>query len=369
MKEEFRRATKRPLNILFMVLGCLLITATFFYVHTDRYETFELRNKSEVAQINASLLGFQIVNSEDGNGTYQNLLLQKSILAKQLNSVLFDDPQKYITTSHELTELRLNIREDTDFNDRISIFQPNLVTTLNENIYYNYLKETNGEVILKPESFGSLSLLFLSLLGIIWFPVCAFLTANTLEDEYEHSTLVKGQPKTFMKRTLTKFSVLYIMYIISFTSALGLGLFWSQLLGNNVNDINNVDVIQLIHFSILKKWEIILIYFLYLSILLLFVFMLSVCLNILFKNFYLTLIVELIIYALTILLPEFISRSPWYVGSFFIPTYLFDGKYLSDKATTLINPVFGMCYLVLASLLLGFLISLMDKRGMKGVRG
>ncbi|NKC67310.1 hypothetical protein HED35_04350 [Vagococcus fluvialis] len=368
MKEEFRRAVKRPLNILFMLLGCLLMSILFTYVHTDKYQTFELKNKSEALQVTASLLSFQVVNSDEGTPVYQNLLLQKSILARQLNSVLFEQPKKYIETGQELNQLRLEIRKEKDFTDSIKILQPNITETLKEEAFYNHLIDNKQEVILKPETFGSLTLLFLTILGVVWFPICAFLTANVLEDEYEHSSLVKGQPKTFMKRMLTKISVLYIFFVISFTAALGVSFLLTQILGNPMNDLNQVNVIQLVNFSILANWKIIGLYFVYLSILFVFVFILSVFLNIIVKNFYLTLIIELIIYALTILLPGFISQAPWYLGSFIIPSYLFNGHYLTDT-TTLLNPVFGAVYLVVASVILGFLTSLISKRGLKGVRG
>ena len=99
-----------------------------------------------------------------------------------------------------------------------------------------------------------------------------------------------------------------------------------------------------------------------------FVFMLSVFLNVLVKNFYLTLIIELIFYGITILMPAFISQSPWYIGSFIIPSYLFNGDYLSGQTTTLLNPIVGMIYLIIASGILGFFTSILSKRGLKGVR-
>lgn len=369
MKEEFRRAIKRPLNILFMLLGCLMVSAIFTYVHTDKYQTFEIKNKSEALQVTASLLSFQVVDSKDGTPVYQNLLLQKSILARQLNSVLFEQPKGYIENSQELNQLRLDIRKEKDFTESINMLQPNLTETLKEEAFYNYLIDHEQEVILKPETFSSLTLLFLTVLGVVWFPICAFLTANVLEDEYEHSSLVKGQPKTFMKRMLTKISVLYAFFIINFVVSLGVSFLLTQFLGNPLHDINQVNVIQLIGFSILANWKIIGLYFMYLSILFIFVFILSVFLNVIIKNFYLTLIIELIIYALTILLPDFISQAPWYLGSFIVPSYLFNGYYLTDTTATLLNPVFGAVYLVAVSVILGLLTSSISKRGLKGVRG
>ena len=98
---------------------------------------------------------------------------------------------------------------------------------------------------------------------------------------------------------------------------------------------------------ILQNWQIIGLYFIYLSLLFVFVFMLSVFLNVLVKNFYLTLIIELIFYGITILMPAFISQSPWYIGSFIIPSYVFNGDYLSGQTTTLLNPIVGMIYLIM----------------------
>lgn len=73
-------------------------------------------------------------------------------------------------------------------------------------------------------------------------------------------------------------------------------------------------------------------------------------------------------YSLTILLPEFISDSPWYLGGYLIPTYLFEGKFLTDSSSALLNPLFGMGYLLVMSGVLLFLISSLSKRGLKGVK-
>lgn len=368
MKEELRRGIKRPLNGLFLLLGIILMTGLFVYVHTDQYETFEIKNKSEAIEVDGALLPYQIVNSDEGDAVYQNLLKQKSVLARQLNSVLFNQPKKYISTSQELTNLRLDLRNATSFEEELSFLQPSLESVLKDEAYYTYLAEQEEEVILKPESIASLTILFLTVLGVIWFPICAFLTANILEDEYEHTSLIKGQPQPFMKRMMKKFSVLYLFFVVSLLGAFLVGGILTQLLGNPVNDLSHVNAIQLMSFVILKNWQIICAYFIYMSILFLFVFTLSVLLNIVFRNFYLTLIIELAFYGLTILLPDFIAQAPWYIGSYIVPSYLFNGNYLTDTSSGLLNPVVGSLYLLVASGLLSMLASLLSKRGLKGVK-
>ena len=368
MKEEFRRGIKKPINLLFIVLSSLIMISVFIYVHIDRYQTFEIKNRSEATQVNGALYNYEIVDITEGSTLYQNLLTQNSVLARQLNSVLFNQPKKYIETSQELTELRLAIRDDKEFDQNIAALQPNITSILKDHTYYSHLEETNEEVILKPESFGSLTLLFLSVLGVIWFPACAFLTANVLEDEYEHTSLVKGQPRTFIHRMFHKVAVLYSFFALSFVLALVVGVILTQIWGNPINDLNNSQAIQLIQFSIIKNWQAILGYFIYLSILFFFIFSLSVFLNVVIRNFYLTLIIEICFYAVTILLPGFISYIPWYVGSFIIPTFLFNGTYLENNPEAILNPVYGTISLLLSIIILNVITSLITKRGLKGVR-
>lgn len=368
MKEELRRGIKKPINLLFICVSSLLMISLFTYVHLDRYETFEIRNKGETSQVNGALMEYEIVDSSEGSTLYQNLLLQKSILAKQLNSVLFNEPQKYIETSLELTNLRLEAREDQEFDTNMEALQPGITSILKDNTYYGFLEKNQEEVILKPESIGSLVFLFLSVLGVIWFPICAFLTANALEDEYEHSSLVKGQPTTFMKRMIHKVLVLYAFFALSFGLALVIGGLLTQFLGNPINDLGNSQAVQLIDFLVLKNWQVMLSYFVYLSVLFFFVFSLSIFLNVVVRNFYLTLIIEICFYAITILLPNLISYLPWYVGSYIIPTYLFNGNYLLENPQTQLNPVYGLVSLLISILILNSLTSLLTKRGLKGVR-
>lgn len=368
MKEEFRSALKKPINLLFICLGSLLMAGIFVYVHTDNYETFKNKNKSADSQLSGALLSFETVDSDEGSPAYQNLLYQKSEIAKQLNSVLFEQPDKYNETSLELTNLRLALREEPDFTEEISLMQPKLASILKDKAYFSYLIQTDEQVILKPESFGSLTLIFLSVIGIACFPVFAFLTANILEDEFEHASVVKGQPVSFIKRMLKKAIVLYGMFIINFGLALLTSFLLTQFLGNPISDFNSGSVVQLMNFIVVKNWQVISLYFVYLSVLFFFTLSLSIFLNVLLRNFYLTLILELLLFATPILLTDLIAKSPWFVGGFLIPTHLFEGSYLVESTQSFLNPVFGLVYLMLTSILLIWLTLILTRRGLKGGR-
>ncbi|MEG0256392.1 MAG: hypothetical protein RR554_11010 [Vagococcus sp.] len=368
MGEEFKSILKKPINLLFIGVGMILVSVLFMIVSTNQYDTFEKQNKRESYQIAGSMLAFQFVDVDEGNPIYQNLSEQTQIIARQLNSVLFDQPKKYIESSYEMTKLRKELRQEEGFNKDIELLQPTLAKIKMDDAYFSYLLKNDETVYLKPETFSTLSLLFFSILGVLWFPICAFLTANILEDEYEHKSLVKGQPITFLKRCLKKYLALFSLFMLNIGSGLILCLGLTQLFGNSVNDLNNYTVVQLISFSILRNWQVILLNVLYLAVLFSFVFVLSVFLNVLLRNFYLTLIIEMLFYSLTILLPEFISDSPWYLGGYLIPTYLFEGKFLTDSSSALLNPLFGMGYLLVMSGVLLFLISSLSKRGLKGVK-
>ena len=366
MKETIRLGVKKPLNLLVVALISCLMIGTFIYVHTNQYKTFELRNKVEAIQLEATLLSYPIVNSTEGDPVYQNLLLQKQEVAKQLNSVLFNQPEKYAVTGLELAKLRKDIREEKEFNETVKALQPAIGTILSDELLYTALKKNGQQVILKPESMGSLSLLFIGVLGLIWFPMCAFLTSNILEDEFEHESLVKGQPKTLIKRTLNKGISLYVTLLLGMILAFVIGILLTQFLGDSMNDWRHVNVIQIWNLMVQKNWQIVLWYSLYFTILYFFTFLLSVFLNVVFRNGYLTLIIEILIFALAMILPEFVARSPWFIGGYLLPTNLFQGHYLLTEKQSLLNPVFGMLYLVCFGLVLTSLTSYLTRNGLKG---
>ena len=365
---SFRNMLKKPINIIFLFISMILMSVSFIYVYTDQYDTFENQNRRADYQVDGALLAFEMVDTAEGSPVYQNLALQKREIAKQLNSVLFEKPDKYIESGNELAKLREELRKEKDFNHEIEILQPPLAKTKMDSTYFTHVLKTNETVYLKPETFSTLSLFFFSILGIVWFPVCAFLTANMLEDEYEHESLLKGLPESFLMRCLRRYGTLFKFFIIGLLGALFLAFGFTQLFGNGINDLGNSQVVQLISFTILKNWQVMLLYIFYLIVLFTFVFTLSIFLNVLLRNFYLTLILEMIFYALTILLPEFISESPWYLGAYLIPTYLLEGRFLMNTSSTFLNPIVGMGYLLMITFLLLLLISLMSKRGLKGVK-
>lgn len=366
MKVMVKNSIKNKKGIFSICFMSLLMIGLLTYMNINKSEIFEEQNRTEFISLDALILSFESTNNKES--LYQNLLLQKSEVSKQQNGLLFNDTEKYKDSSLELSNLRLEARNDPNFLSLTQGLQPKLSETLKNNLYYTYLANSNEEFLFSYESFGSIAILFFVILGITWFPICIFLTGDILEDEYEHSTLMKGQPINFMKRLFNKINNLYFIVLSSIFSALIIGFTVTLILGNPVSDLLNSHVIQLVKFIVMKNWQIVLFNIIYLSILFFFTAILSSFLNLLIRNYYLTIILELLLFSIPILFPLFTSKSPWFISGFLLPTYLFNGTYLSNQPTTLLNPIFGGIYLIFCSIILLFIISSVSKKGLKEIR-
>lgn len=368
MLGELRKNIKKPINILFMLVNIFLMLGLFIFVHVDQFETFQEQNRKESARVQGALSFYESLDAVEGSTAYQNILLQKSELAKQLNGILFDKAKNYIEASLELTKHQEVLRSDPNFTDELALLQPKEEIIQKNQLYFTYLREHPKEIILKPETVSTLILLFLSILGFIWFPMCSFVSANILEDEFEHPSLTKGQPNTFSQRLVKKVLAIYLLLFSSILLAIILGAVLAFFIGNPTNDLMFGNVIQVIHFRILQNWQVIVVYLLYLSVVFLFTLSLSACLNLLTKNFYLTLMIENTFFGVSLLLTNQVKDFPMYLGSYLIPTQLFDGAYLGGRYSALYNPVVGLAYLLVMStvLLWGTSLLYQNKSGQRG---
>lgn len=358
MRFEFIKEIKQPLVLFFLTFCVILPLVLFIGLKKELFGGFYQENRLDTIQVEALLMQYEKVDVELGDSMYQGLVLEESLLARQYNSVLFDEPDKFKDVSYELESLKKTLQTNPDY-DKIADFQAPAYQTEKNFQLFSYLKEHNQPYILKPVSIGAFLIVVFSAIGVVWFAVCAALTSRVLEDDLNHSSIIKGQPYRFSQRMFRKFCVLLILSLVGFLLIFITSLGLTQFYGDPVNDFSYKEIVYLLDFVIINYWQWLIGFIIYLIIMLVFTFLLSILFNQLTKNFSLTLLLELALYVLTLFIGYSDKLTPAFIGYYLMPTALFEGRFLSS----MLNPLGGTVYLSVASILLIGAITMVRKVG------
>lgn len=312
---------------LLVIIGLFVSCLAFIFLKTqDLLPTVEDINHKERIQVDGALLSYEIVDATDGDFLYQNLLAQKRELAKQLNSLSFEEPKKYDQNMTSLLQLRMAAANLAGYKD-IQRFQPPISQTSSQLML---LESRNQEPHTMPGwqiSGSDILLSYLSILGLIWVLICAFMTSNVLEDELEHPSVVQGQPLALFQRLLINASGKSIVLFGGLILSLLLGSLVLLLLGYSFFDLSNMSVIFLNGPMLIPKWQKIIIYLLIFVGWFIVMYLLSFVLNILVKNIFLTLLIETFTYGALLVVMEISSLPNWFIGYYISPTLFLSGRY------------------------------------------
>lgn len=289
-------------RIVYVILFFLVITG--IYMLSQQKNNYRLKelNQANTLQITVALLDYRNVPSDEGGTLYQNLLEQTSAIARQSNALLFEDEQKYIDTTIELTDIRKQASQLDGFSDITSLQLPKEQVQKDE-IYFKALKQSGETLPLESLTFGRLLISLLSILGVAWFPLMSLVNARLIIDAKEHESILRGQPRSLVQRLIRNFikkSVilggLVVLTICYFAILQG-------MTGDGFDDFNLVEVIYQNQFVITTVIKKICYYILFGYLVFMLSFLLSSVLNNITKNSYVTVIIECMTYAFIWLFP------------------------------------------------------------------
>ncbi|MGX6971182.1 hypothetical protein [Vagococcus bubulae] len=316
----------RKKYVIYIVLLLSILTGIFYIAQQRNSYKLQKNNQSETLQIDIALLDYRQMASEDGSELYRNLLEQASQIARQSNALLFQDERKFIDTSIELTAIQEKAQTLDGFADIVSL-QKTRTQIQRDKVYYQNLKQDHETLSLGKQSFGRLLVSLLSMLGFVWFPLMSLVNSRLVVEEKDHESLVKGQPRSLIQRLVRicgkRFLVIMGIFIGSISYLALLQFFDNKLFG----DFGSVEVIKqqvFVVISVLGKMS----YFvLFGALLYLASFLLSIMLNTITNNSYVTVIVECLVYSLLFLFPSIIQLSVFQWLGILSPSLIIDGQW------------------------------------------
>lgn len=316
----------RKKYVVYIILFLSLLTGVFYMAQQRNSYKLQKNNQSESLQLDIALLDYRQLDSKDGSELYQNLLKQTSQVARQSNALLFKDGKKFIDTSIELVATQEEAQELDGFSDIVSL-QKTSTQIQRDKMYYQNLKDNSETISLGKQSFGRLLVSLLSMLDFIWFPLMSLVNSRLVLEEKEHESLTKGQPRSFVQRLVRRCGKRFLMIAGIFVGSICY-LALLQFLDNNLfGDFGDVEVIKQQSFVIISVLGKISYFVLYGVLLFVASFLLSISLNNMTNNSYVTVIIECLVYSFMLLFPSIIQLSLFKWLGVLSPSLIIDGMW------------------------------------------
>lgn len=331
----------RMLRTLFIVertdkktLFALLAIAMFsLAISIYSYQT-ELGNpiiqkSNEALTVKAALNKFEVMDAtEDGPGSplYKNVVQQDTAFTRQGMSLKTDRPELYIDSALKLTQLRKDAFTMNEY-EKIADLMPEKIENELDYHYYNYLKQLETPPPFATYTYTEFVMYLLGFIGTFWFLVVAIYSSNIMIEDFHHTTLIKGYPIPFDRYILAKvftawsITCLFIITLILFSLPYGFLGDWGNI--SSVIPVWNgeVEVISMLSYSVFAIG--------YMLLLSLVAIVSSVILNVLVRNVYITVFIQLGLVALPSMFPKMTTLFPWYPYHYINFPALLQGKSLT----------------------------------------
>ncbi|MEK3979488.1 ABC transporter [Psychrobacillus sp. FSL K6-2836] len=339
-------------NIFACLIVALSIIGMVVYANATELGNPIKEKSIESLPAKVAMNKFQIVDASeygDGSDIYKNIVKQYYTYPKQGMALKTEQPELFIETALELTELRKQAFEMDDY-DLVAVNLPSKIQNEMDSYYYQYLKE--NDLVL---SFGSLSfypfLAFLfSIVGSVWFVLICIYASNIMIDDFRHTSLIKGYPIAFTKyvlaKCMTSMGIVFIFIIELIVCSLPLIYFKGLGQASYPVAVFNGEV------TIYPIYKYIAVSIVYMICLAVFAILLSVILNVLLKNVYLTLFVQIILVVIPILFPALIELLPFNPFNYVNFPSVLNGDTLNLETPVALNSNAGLVILCISIVLL-----------------
>ncbi|MGE7926711.1 ABC transporter [Lysinibacillus xylanilyticus] len=303
------RANRKNLVALFAI--AIIVFGFMFYIKSQAVGNQIVEKKGDYYSSQAILSKFQVKDASetgDGSDLFKNLTKQKSKIALQIATLTLDRQSKYFEASLQLAELRKEAFELEGYENVAELLPSKLQNSMNY-LYFKWMIDEGKDTISDLFQYIPFLLFFFTYIGAGWYIFISFHTSSILLDDFEHSSIIKGFPVRFDYYILSKCIIAFLSIVTSilliFICAIPLWII--NGLGNPLEPIavylGNATLISTIQYIAMSVG--------YMILISIFVMLLSIILNVLLKNMYLTLFVHFILFFLPMIFPSLISLIPY----------------------------------------------------------
>ncbi|MFJ8460157.1 ABC transporter [Lysinibacillus xylanilyticus] len=298
-------------NLVALLAVVMIVFGFMFYIKAQAVGNQLVEKKGDYYSAQAILSKFQIKDASetgDGSDLYKNLVKQKSTIALQIAALTMDKQSMYYETSFKLAELRQEAFELEGYKNVAELLPSKLQNSM-DYLYFKKMIDEGKDTISDLFQYMPFLLFFFVHVGAGWYIFISFHTSSILLDDFEHSSIIQGFPVRFDHYILSKCIIAFLTIVTSilliFICAIPLWIL--NGLGNPLEPIGiyvgNATLISTIQYIAMSVG--------YMILISIFVMLLSIILNVLLKNMYLTLFVHFILFFLPMIFPSLISLLPY----------------------------------------------------------
>lgn len=298
-------------NLVALLAVAIIVFGFMFYIKAQAVGNQIVEKKGDFYSAQAILSKFQIKDASetgDGSDLYKNLVKQKSTIALQIASLTMDKQSMYYETSLKLAELRQQAFELEGY-ENVAELLPSKLQNSMDYLYFKRMVDEGKDTISDLFQYMPFLLYFFVHVGAGWYIFISFHTSSILLDDFEHSSIIQGFPVRFDHYILSKCLIAFLTIVTSilliFICAIPLWII--NGLGNPLEPVGiyvgNATLVTTIQYIAMCVG--------YMILISIFVMLLSIILNALLKNMYLTLFVHFILFFLPMIFPSLISLIPY----------------------------------------------------------
>lgn len=331
--------------IMLIAIGCL-----FFYKFST-IDDLEQEMDRQQTIVRSTLTQFQRISLSDTEQVtplYENVVLQSRMIETARLGIIVESPDVYYKGILQLAQLRDKAYSMEDNDNVLEVLPSKRENDLTLKTLVALGDKSNSFAAFTKNA-GHFVWWFLSFFSPLWFIIVVLISSDLLLNDRSHLTLINGYPFSKTKLLLAKviFNVTYFWGLLLFL--LGL-LFMTSLAFGYRSFVDPVAITTGQGISTRPLWQVMLFIFSYLAVLTLVVVLLSVLLNLVTKNRYITILGSLSVGLVGYFLPQINYLLPYGPTNIIDPVSLLVGQVSETSRQPLYLPqgfLAVLCYGVL----------------------
>lgn len=315
-------------NIVSLITVIAIVAGSILYMQSTKLSDQLMVKKGDFYTTYAALSKFPTIDTKESDNSpmFVNLTEQKRYVALQIAALTMDNYEMYYEASYNLAKYRKMAFEIEQY-DKVANLLPSYIENELDFTYFKYMYESSVKGVSNSLEYIPFLLFFFSVIGFGWYMFMSVYTSTLLLDDFDHSSVVRGLPVQFSSFIFAKCLIAfgYMLAFIGLIFIVALPLIWIKG-WSSVAEYVPVYVGEVKLYTVAQYIGIVILYMLVVGF---FAMLLSIILNVLLKNMYLTLFVHGILFFLPIFVPSLISRIPLNPYNFMEFNRILDGVPLS----------------------------------------
>lgn len=362
-KANFNIARKAKKNILLMLLLVLLMIFFVLVVEVqnlgDNYRQWRAYHES--IEINISYFDSSLLRKREYKETYDNLNKQESYIASLQNGEVFNSPQTYLEGSINLFQTMLAGYQN-NYLGASTLNIPPKYKLRQRLVIYKYLYHNRIPVIMNSKSSSTYLIYILNFVAIFIFFYILLISNDVWMIKLDHKTVLRDIPYRVEDEVKGKTAINLVLTLIP----LLLGLIGAYIFAGFRNGFYSLNYPNVFYFNKIRAiplWLDCLFFLIYIAVLVIFVTSLTLLLNQITKNVYLTTFIGIILYVLSYLPDHLFKIIFWLPTAYLNVNDLLNGTVASRTGFAGLNFVTGSVILLIWSAILIILFKYLVNKG------